>query len=1770
MPVIVQIPPRTDDWREVGGWRQNVYDVLSQLSLNDDGNGLIVENFAITDTLYVDRIREYTVGVGVTVEDVLLQDGNITIGSGNWLGGGGGAPRLAYDATEQVLAFLDDDVETRWISLDDANRYTSLRRVAESQEAVRTNQILGLQTTSGLEFAGASPCEHVNSGVYATQFQVDGKTTFTIEFWAKPVAADVNGTVFGTIWGANYFYFGQDAGGSGSWSAAVGASGWGDTGVACDAGVWQHIVYRSNALAATCDIWKNGVLAGTEAYDENFANLPRPLAGPDGTQAWIGDYNNGSAGGHNWYAGVLDEVRVYNRELTDAEIVAHYAAGVGLYGSKETGQLGGYHMDEGSGAVTLNYQNGEARWLYGDGGEPDWTPLTPYGSGSIAKPGIGFVGLLLRAIWGGTSAAAGPPTPSYEGQIILDGTVIWEAVYPDMTAAWAVGHVPAVQAVFDVNVWSAISSSTVGTIGDITFGAGLADVTLVGQQLMFNIGTNTLMRMDTGGIYFYRDIIFYGDNLRIADVDSSHSLGLLCASDLTADRNLAIFTGDADRSLTFEGDAIVSQDYSTDGDVQFGTITTTGVGTFDSVIVSNGGSLDVYEDITWLGGTGENLLQFPTNLAVALEIGTTGVPYQVFDSTTDAEQIEYFSNQYVITKAGTDEAVNAAIDSGALNILLTAGGTVDAESTIDNDYTMLRGGGWGTLLDATGAHTFHVINLGSHDYCSVRDMRIQGKSSGTASDLINGNGAEYTTLMNLWLEDSDDDAAYLYNCDYSTVAFCNIIDADGDGIDFSHSDFVRCFGNYFKDNGGYGVLSDSTNRYSTYMGNILWNDFARLMGGYNTYIGNVTLSASCGVNTVSSYQPVIGNVWASCTNSMYMQSSLGVIFGNCSVTPTQTHFSFTANRTRNIFACNNLYQAANTYNDMPLDQHDDSIYLGNLFISAVGKSERAIYATNTERGVIVASLSLGHDTGGLNLDTDSHYWTVVGNNFYGDDGCSDAPIVVAGDHNILMGNHRGTTAITNTGANNIIFDHDTTNMVSLMNHACSWIAADGARAGEYVGIFHNLEATDDESFGVYIRAGSTTADYNIRGYDHDAANELWHIDGAGNLFVANSLECLQATATKINLGGGLTAFVLNGVSLDAVVGATSQIDTELHYVALQHSNTALAGTRFMYGRSRGTLAVPVIVQDNDVLAAIDAAGFDGTDYVLAAQIDFEVDGAPGANDMPGRIVFKTTTDGGVLPTTRWTIDSTGQLLSGADGTAAFDIVTAGSVACGAIALTGDLILSEDILNADNDDVLTIYGGNGAAQGASISLYGETHATGAGDMYFYSGAFAQLWYDRTNDEWYYYAGITLTTGETLSFADGGSVNLISTTVGDPGDDTTLVTEQGIREALDAIPAGGDVTAGANIADHTLVRGDGGAKGIQDSGITVSDADDVSGMGTLGCGAITSTGDITAQGGDVHVGVDKTTEGILHLYGANEDADNPQGGATYFYSSDFYEGNVDHWIIQNYAGDLQFMSDGAHVMTMVDATLSVNFHTRAIYGIGTVGCGAITSTGNLIVLSDIGIAADTDLIQLTAANTVQVNGNVGIGVAPSYPLHLTGAMAGDFITKLINSTATNPNGLWIDFSGASNDDNTRKFLVCEDSTAYRCYIYSDGDLANHDGTYGAISDVSLKQDIVDAPSYWDDFKNVRYRKFRFASDVEADKDAPDLFGTVAQELATVFPRLVHESDGIKWTDISTLSQIGGKVLQEAQVRIELADTERAAMQARIDSLEAEVATLKTARN
>jgi hypothetical protein len=97
---------------------------------------------------------------------------------------------------------------------------------------------------------------------------------------------------------------------------------------------------------------------------------------------------------------------------------------------------------------------------------------------------------------------------------------------------------------------------------------------------------------------------------------------------------------------------------------------------------------------------------------------------------------------------------------------------------------------------------------------------------------------------------------------------------------------------------------------------------------------------------------------------------------------------------------------------------------------------------------------------------------------------------------------------------------------------------------------------------------------------------------------------------------------------------------------LFHYQNGVANSSFLsFNKSRGTsLGTQTILNNGDRYGGIVFCGSDGTAFIPSAQIDAQVDGTPGTNDMPGRLRFFTTADGASSPTERMRLDSSGNLL----------------------------------------------------------------------------------------------------------------------------------------------------------------------------------------------------------------------------------------------------------------------------------------------------------------------------------------------------------------------------------------------------------------------------------------------------------------------------------------------------------------------------------------------
>ena len=181
---------------------------------------------------------------------------------------------------------------------------------------------------------------------------------------------------------------------------------------------------------------------------------------------------------------------------------------------------------------------------------------------------------------------------------------------------------------------------------------------------------------------------------------------------------------------------------------------------------------------------------------------------------------------------------------------------------------------------------------------------------------------------------------------------------------------------------------------------------------------------------------------------------------------------------------------------------------------------------------------------------------------------------------------------------------------------------------DYKGLFSSSANSTHNTFGLQYPGVATwgfsvlnNADLRIR----RDGNDYIRVDSNGRLLVGTS-----------------SARVIDGATQLLQVEAADGSGTGRMAIGTNNNDNATGGGIYLFRSRGGTLGSNTIVQDNDDLGSIYFHGADGTDITSrAAQIRCEVDGTPGANDMPGRLVFSTTADGASSITERMRINSSG-------------------------------------------------------------------------------------------------------------------------------------------------------------------------------------------------------------------------------------------------------------------------------------------------------------------------------------------------------------------------------------------------------------------------------------------------------------------------------------------------------------------------------------------------
>jgi hypothetical protein len=197
--------------------------------------------------------------------------------------------------------------------------------------------------------------------------------------------------------------------------------------------------------------------------------------------------------------------------------------------------------------------------------------------------------------------------------------------------------------------------------------------------------------------------------------------------------------------------------------------------------------------------------------------------------------------------------------------------------------------------------------------------------------------------------------------------------------------------------------------------------------------------------------------------------------------------------------------------------------------------------------------------------------------------------------------------------------------------------------------------------------------------------------GAGNAFVVEDSTNPDASPFVIDFDG--RALVNATVSVTGFSGLASPLQVNngsgIGFAINRFSADAEAPSAQFLKSKSATYGTQAIVSADDGLGTIRFAGSDGTNFIVGSSITSLVDGTPGTNDMPGRLVFSTTADGASSPTERMRIDN-----------------------AGIVSITGSLTLTTDLTVPNGGTGVSTFTTDGVLYGAGAGAILATAQGGA--------------------------------------------------------------------------------------------------------------------------------------------------------------------------------------------------------------------------------------------------------------------------------------------------------------------------------------------------------------------------------------------------------------------------------------------------------------------------
>jgi hypothetical protein len=390
-------------------------------------------------------------------------------------------------------------------------------------------------------------------------------------------------------------------------------------------------------------------------------------------------------------------------------------------------------------------------------------------------------------------------------------------------------------------------------------------------------------------------------------------------------------------------------------------------------------------------------------------------------------------------------------------------------------------------------------------------------------------------------------------------------------------------------------------------------------------------------------------------------------------------------------------------------------------------------------------------------------------------------------------------------------------------------------------------------------------------------------------------------------------------------------------------------------------------------------------------------------------------------------------------------------------------------------------------------------------------------------------LTVTSNATMAQGVGGLISFEGNYITGTGSSANYAWIKGAKTNGTSGDASGDLILGArggNIRFSTSITNSGlSAESMRiDSsgrvGIGTSSPDTTT-LLTVN-GAMTILGQNTGHGASrLKLGQDTTAISQLRFYGA----DNSTPGILQFTASSA-DGNV--------GGERMRIASNGNVgigttniaanarLSVAQVTEPANIGTQnaplCVYRVANdshIGLGYATGIDAFFLgVSYNGTGAYKPLVLATSDTErmrIGSSGDVLVGATSTYvgeKFNVT--TAANQKNALFNNTNASYTGLILNLRGSRNTTNgTWGFLQCSrDGVADVLYIYDSGNVVNTNNSYGAISDVKLKENIVDASPKLEDLCKVKVRQYNLKSDPDHKQ-----IGVVAQELEEVFAGLVE---------------------------------------------------------